>query len=425
MRFFPEESFVKHLLQPKLKDQVVGILGGGQLAMMLAKGASDLGLRPVALAENHRQPVAHSEAELLIGSTSHKADLEKLFTKASLVAYENEFMDESLLAQALGEDPSKLLPSPHVMTRVANKLEQKQLLQDLGIASAPYVLVDAKLPAEPTCQDLRARFPQGFVLKLAKGGYDGKGNLLVPNISGRLTENEASVAKISAFLAMASQIGSPVYAEECIDFKTELALVCAYSIFGQSHYFPLVESRQLEGVCFQVRGPYQAIDGVADQLQSSARNVATKLAQAIGLVGVFAIEFFLTQDNRLLVNEIAPRVHNSAHYSQISMSPDQFQAHWLAILGQPFEISPIYAHYAMLNLLGPKGYSGPIDPPDFSSLQIEAKELVWYHKDHSQAMRKLGHFNLASNDDKLLTANLTLAGEIIREWQKKWGETPI
>jgi 5-(carboxyamino)imidazole ribonucleotide synthase len=417
-----EKKSLKQFLNPTRKGQVVGILGGGQLAMMLAKGAQDLDLHPVALTESHRQPVSQSGAELLLGSTKSKADLEKLFSKASLVVYENEFIDESLLDKALEDCPTQLLPSPKVMSRVANKLQQKQLLMDLGIPSASYTLVVSHASPEGIYLELCQRFPHGFVLKLAKGGYDGKGNLLVRSADGKADSRRSSIEKIAAFMAKAVQVGSPVYAEECVAFKCELALVCAFSMDGHGHFFPLVESQQLEGVCFQVHGPFQSPDGAEKTLQASAQGFATKLAQAIGLVGVFAIEFFLTKDHRLLVNEIAPRVHNSAHFSQLAMSPDQFQAHWLAVLGQSFEISPLYTHFAMLNVLGPKGYSGSIDPPDFSPLQIEAKELVWYHKDESQGMRKLGHFNLASNDATSFAAKLAQASEIITTWQQGWGE---
>jgi 5-(carboxyamino)imidazole ribonucleotide synthase len=359
-------------MQRDLNTEEVGILGGGQLARMLAQSALTLGLKPVIFSEDPRCPAADAASAVV-------SDLTALLARVSVVAFENEFVDCSLLQSAClaaKRDAAKLFkPELATIQTLQDKLAQKNLLERLKIPTAPFVELKSLADLE--------KLKTPMVLKWSKLGYDGKGVMIFD------PKRRASAVP---FCQAALSRGIPVYAEEKINFKRELAVIGVASP-SQFVTYPLVISEQENGVCKRVTGPATAL-GVAKKLEVQAARIARKISHDTGLLGAFGVEFFEDRQGRILVNEIAPRVHNSGHYTQNAFAASQFENHWRALLNLPLYVprSPKNRRFAMLNLLGPEkaslsGSALPLPIPTAST------HLHWYGKLAIRPRRKLGHLN--------------------------------
>ena len=352
----------------------VGILGGGQLALMLSVSAKKLGLKPLCLGPSDCP--AHYASQTT-------EDIQQLLDHSQLLTIENEFLETTGLTN------TKILrPDLQTICMFSNKLEQKRLLSRLGLPTAKYEEKPLNTSSKSWVEHIQLEFPQGAVLKWGKMGYDGLGTCFL---------TEKNIFHAIDFVDQADQRKIPIYAEEMIAFDKELALVTACSINQKDfYYFPLVETIQSGGIC---RSVYKFKDDL--DLSKKAQSYAKKLALASsGLVGVFAIEFFL-KDGKLLINEIAPRVHNSGHWSQ-NTDLSQFEAHWRALLGWPFPKVKYPIYFGMHNILSRKK-----DTYDEKTIldMYGHLSLYWYgKKDKRQPQRrlgrKLGHINFVSEDQK-------------------------
>lgn len=350
----------------------VGILGGGQLALMLSAAAKTLELNPLCLGPSDCP--AH-----YISETTE--DLQKLLSHSEVLAIENEFLkDTSLL------DVKTLKPDLKTIRIFSNKLEQKKLLTQLGLPTAHYIEKSLDISAKDWIGQVQAEFPQGAVIKWGRMGYDGLGTYF---FKGK------DMASAVQFTDQACQRNIPVYAEDMIAFEKELAQVTACSISQKDFYhFPLVETIQAHGIC---RSVYRFEDV---NISQKARSYTEKLASAFsGLVGTYAVEFFL-KNGKLFINEIAPRVHNSGHWSQ-NTTFSQFEAHWRALLGLPFPKVKYPDYFGMHNILS--------KPQGFKEQRMESNmyghlNLYWYGKKNTQTSqhrrRKLGHINFTSDNQK-------------------------
>ena len=350
----------------------VGILGGGQLALMLSVSAKKLGLKPLCLGPSDCP--AHYASQTT-------ENIQELLSYSQLLTIENEFLETKNL-----KDIKALKPDLQAIHTFSNKLEQKKLLSRLELPTAKYKEKPINKPSKSWLENIQLEFPQGAVLKWGKMGYDGLGTYFL---------KKENISDAIDFVDQADQRKIPIYAEEMIAFDKELALVTACSIDQKNfYYFPLVETIQEKGVC---RSVYSFEDSL--NISKDAQSYAKKLALASsGLVGVFAIELFL-KDDRLLINEIAPRVHNSGHWSQ-NMALSQFEAHWRALLGWPFPEVKYPKYFGMHNILS---CQKDIDD-EKTVLDMQGQlSLYWYGKKQSSPRRlgrKLGHINFDSNDKK-------------------------
>ncbi len=352
----------------------VGILGGGQLALMLSASAKKLGLKPLCLGPPDCP--AHYASQTT-------EDIQQLLEHSQLLTIENEFLETTHLT-----DTKILKPNLQAIQIFSNKLEQKRLLSRLKLPTSQYREKPINISSKSWVEHLQLEFPQGAVLKWGKMGYDGLGTYFL---------KEGNISHAIDFVDQADQRKIPIYAEEMIAFDKELALVIACSIHQKDfYYFPLVETIQSKGIC---RSVYRFEDDLG--ISKDAQSYAKKLALASsGLVGVFAIEFFL-KDSKLLINEIAPRVHNSGHWSQ-NTALSQFEAHWRALLGRPFPKVEYPKYFGMHNILSrQKDINNEKTPLDIYG----HLSLYWYGKKDTNSSqrrqgRKLGHINFASNDKK-------------------------
>jgi len=405
---------------------VLGIIGEGQLARMLVEAAERRGISTCVWSSLPHSPVSHLGA----AHCEITASLDSLLTKATVVAFENEFQDTAMLraaAQKVGRDPEQLfIPKLSAIQLLQDKLEQKNICTRLGLPTSRF---SAAPSAFNTSDEAFAwataasrQFPRGFVFKWSRLGYDGKGVLV-------LKEDEnidrADVRQI-AFFEAAISTKALVYVEEYVPFTSECALVSAHHPGPGdpvARYFPLVLTEQTQGICTRARGPMKA--GLSSILEASARKAADALAKDLGLQGVFAIEFFVVPgSNKLWINEIAPRVHNSGHLTQDAFDSSQFDFHVLAALGRLHESTAPKTrtpHYGMLNILGPAAMQNSLPITDaIPSISDSVGRLHWYGKSEVKAGRKLGHINLTAGSIPELDDKFREAEAFVRNLHSHW-----
>lgn len=348
--------------KPGLK---VGLLGGGQLARMLALKGAEMGLEVHVLSEKEDDPAAQVVRHWHQGSPHKAEDLRKFLKQVEFATFESEFYSGDLLAQMQEETGTKILPDPHVMRTLQDRLSQKESLLDKHIPTAPFLALHNK----NDLHDAQKFFKKGFVLKKRLGGYDGNGTFIVRDPKD-----------LSSVFDKTSLSSNDFIAEDFVPFKKEMAVIMARNADGEIVHFPLVETKQTQNRCDWVSGP---------QKHARFEQLVLDLAVYIdGLhyVGVIAFELFDT-GRELLVNEIAPRVHNSGHYSMEALEVDQFTLHWMALLDFPFfEIKAKTPAFAMANLIGTSE-----EEPSLKG-QLTG-HLHWYGKKDNRAGRKMGHVN--------------------------------
>lgn len=395
-------NFLMKKIQKKL-----GILGDGQLAQMLVEAALKIGVKPLLFASHDQAPAALLGCEKVIGKLSDRDTLREFLTQVEVVAFENEFLDTELLKKASEGLHLKFLPPLEVLEQLQDKLNQKRIFEKIKIPTAPWTPLYKHSQEE--IQGVFQKYPAGFVLKWSRMGYDGKGILMVHDL------NVESLSKIQDFIREALQRGAQVYAEEKIDFVQELALVSLRSQSGEMLHYPLVHSEQVSGICKKVWGP-SIYFGIPDSIEKAAQAYAEKMAKALGIVGVFALEMFYTKKSELLVNEAAPRVHNSGHYTQDACKQSQFENHVRALLDMPLGGIESKQCFAMLNLLGLEGH---YNSPSYEVKEEETLFLHWYGKKEIRPLRKVGHLNTVFSNPQSLGEQWKKMENFERVWFQK------
>lgn len=395
-----------------MAQRSIGIVGAGQLAQMLYEASLRLSEKVSfrVLASNPHEPAILRGAPGIVGSAKEASILDKFVDGLDLVLFENEFFPQEFEsfaeAKGLAHKPRFFCPSINTLKIMRNKLSQKQLLQKLSIPSSDFVIWDLRTRDEfyDYCSK---KFQNEFVLKWALGGYDGKGVCISP------TKTEAL-----EFLQKAKANGFPVYAEQKVNFKSEWAVVACRAHSGEIHFYPFVESQQRHGICYEVKGQSQVVAEFGDKF-AELKNHVRKLAENINLVGSFGVEFFLDVQGKFWVNELAPRVHNSGHYTQDAIDDDQFLMHLKACMGLPL-LAPTakIPYWGMFNLLGPANCKTREAAAPALALPSGCA-LHWYDKKQIRAQRKMGHLNwVAANEkDAVHIRNAALAW--IQNWEKE------
>ena len=379
---------------------------------MMADRATAAGVTLNVLAKDASEPAAQVVREPMLGDEKDVATLRAAFSRAKVVTFENEFIDVDLLRRG-GEGTSvRFAPSLDIMARLQDKLQQKQLLQTLSIATAPWEAVSPL-----SFSAAQARWPQGIVLKWAKLGYDGKGTLILPPTTGPGVSPSLDAelqVRFEFFWHAAQQRSVRVFAEQLIPFEREVAMVAVRSAAGDFSHYPLVISEQQHGMCVRVRGPAVHL-GVPAACEAQAAEALRKIADHLGYVGVLACEFFVTREGHMLVNEIAPRVHNTGHYTMDACPVSQFENHLRAVCGQKIVVPKCAAFFAMHNLIGPPGGSRS-DGQRMNWTPGRSLMLHWYGKREIKADRKMGHLNSVAQSEYELIEKEQLMESAAAEW---------
>ena len=354
----------------------LGILGGGQLARMLAMKCHELGVPVAIYSPNKADPAAQVVSEWKQGALEDRERLVQFLKECSVVTFESEFMNAELLNAIAKETKTQVFPSPKLMGALQDRLTQKMLLDRHKLPTSSFHNVKDEKAARLAFRELGG----DVVFKKRRFGYDGNGTFII-----------RSPKELDAFIPTLAKDAHGFIAEKFVAFKRELALVIARSRSGDIARFPFVETLQENSRCLWVKGPIKG----SPKLEKIGRNLEAFLS-SIDYVGVMGIELFETSEG-YLINELAPRVHNSAHYSLDALDLDQFSAHVLAVIGAHFKNPKLLSKgFAMMNLLGQGSH-----PPSWKLPRNVA--LHWYGKLENREGRKMGHYNvLASTPAKAL-----------------------
>ncbi len=353
-----------------LANITVGILGGGQLARMTVEAANALNIKVAILEAEEDSPAGRIAAYEIVGKWSELETLEKLLKACNVVTLENEFVDVDVL-QRLEAGGRPVYPGALTLALIQDKARQKQTLVAAGLPVPAFVAVDT--PGEVVNFGVKYGWP--LVLKARRNGYDGRGNVTLK----RPEDTEEGFQKL----------GWPertLLVEQFIPFVKELAVMVTRGTNGEIALYPVVETVQKNHICHSVTAPAD----ISAEVAVEAKRIARQAIEAIDGVGIFGVELFLTHNNQVLINELAPRPHNSGHYTIEACLTSQFENHLRAILGLPLGATDLIAPAAMVNLLGAN--SGPAIPKGLAqALSVPGANLHIYGKSQARPGRKMGH----------------------------------
>ena len=364
----------------------VGIAGAGQLAQMTVLAAWPLGIR-VAVLGQPGEPATGMAAGMVEGDWKDPDALLRIGAQVGVLTLENEFVDAAFL-MAVEDAGTPVRPHPARMRVVQDKALQKQRLAEEGLPVPRFAVPDSADELEAIGRDLG--WP--LMLKSRHLGYDGYGNALCATLDEAL----------AAYPGLAER-GGGVLVEEFVAFQRELAVMVARRHGGGDAVYPVVETRQHDHVLRELLCPAPVDPGVSHE----AKRVARAAAEAAGGAGVTGVEMFHTDANRILINELAPRPHNSGHHTIEACVTSQFENHLRGILGLPLGPTELIAPgAALVNLLGQR--DGPSDPDITEAAAIGGAHVHLYGKADVRVRRKMGHVTAlgASPEDALDTARL-------------------
>lgn len=362
----------------KDRKTVIGILGGGQLARMSAFQAIRMGFDIAILEKEKDSPAGVLTRNEFVGWVDDKEIFKQFIQTSDVFTLENEFIDSSYLAE-IENQSKKVIPSSKTISLIQDKFIQKSTMEKAGVPVPKFL----KVTSESYYEDISSILGKKFLLKSRKMGYDGYGNATVKNKN----EFETAIKKLTSRHA-------ELYAEEFVNFQKELAIMVVRTK-KEIKCYPVVETIQKNHICHLVIAPAQ----IEKQLSIQAEEIAVHSVEAVKGFGIFGIEMFLDDENKILVNEMAPRPHNSGHYTIEGCITSQFENHIRATLGLPLGSTEMVKPYAvMINLLGKRNDKGIMQNYQ-SVLKDEKVKLHLYGKKNSRIGRKMGHITVVG--DKL------------------------
>ncbi|WP_104106063.1 5-(carboxyamino)imidazole ribonucleotide synthase [Nocardioides sp. 616] len=355
---------------------VLAVIGGGQLARMMAQPAIALGLPLRLLAEAEGVSAAQVIVDQQVGDHRDLATLRSVTQGCSVVTFDHEHVPTEHL-HALAEGGLAVRPGPEALVHAQDKAVMRRRLDELGVPSPRHAVVESVADA--------AAFGFPCVLKTTRGGYDGKGVWVVRDAAGAREAFEA-----------ASAAGVQVLAEELVDFRRELSALVARSPSGQAAAYPVVASTQVDGVCSEVVAPAPDLD---PELAGQAQRIALSIAGALDVTGILAVELFETHDGRVLVNELAMRPHNTGHWTQDGAVTSQFENHLRAVMDLPLgSPSPRARWTVMVNVLGGPHDAGRLYDGLPHVMARDPHLRVHFYGKEWRPGRKVGHVNAYGDD---------------------------
>ncbi len=365
-------------------EKILGIIGGGQLGMMITEAAKKMPehiSRIIVLDPTPNCPAAQVGAEQIVGDFKDKDAIVELANKSDIITYEIESGDSDVLKSV--EKNAEINPSPETLRVIQDKFLQKSFLSENNIPVPEFIKIEN---IDDVKEGLK-NFGYPALLKARRDAYDGRGNFKINS------EDEIKTA-FDYFK------GQKLMLEKFVPFKMEVSVIAARNTKGQIKTFPLVENIHEENILRETIAPARISQIVAKK----AEDIASKTMDVLKGAGVFGIEMFVTQEDEIVINEIAPRVHNSGHHTLQSSETSQFEQHLRAILGLELGSTKLLHPTIMYNILGTKSFQGEYKPLEISEENIFLK---MYGKKISKPMRKLGHFNLIANNDETVEQLLT------------------
>lgn len=359
-------TFLHKVVKP---GATIGLLGGGQLGRMIALAGRAMGYRFVTMDPTIDSPCGQVCDEQVVASFDDVAGARRLAWLSDVITYEFENVDVNV-AEAL--ETTSFVPQGSELLRITqHRIREKSTIQSLGIPVAPFRVIEC-------LEDLRLAVEElglPAVMKTATGGYDGKGQYVI-----RTAED------VEKAYALLSQTGAELIVEQFIKFDKEVSVIAARSLSGELATFPMAENIHRDNILHASIVPARASRNVQKQAEAIARTIAEKL----GVVGLIAVELFVTAEEQVYVNELAPRPHNSGHYTMDACMTSQFEQHVRAICNLPLGSTELSSPVVMVNILGE--HVQPI-LDKVEELPPTCK-LHLYGKSESIAKRKMGHLNV-------------------------------
>ena len=370
----------------------IGILGGGQLGLMLLQAAIDWNLRVHILDPDAEAPCRHLCTQFTQGSLTDYDTVYQFGQTVDVVTIEIEKVNVDAL-EALERDGKKVFPQPSVIRLIQDKRLQKQFYREHNLPTADFILTENRADVARLLTEQPDFFPAFH--KLGRDGYDGRG-----------------VQRISSVADQEKAFDAPGLLEKAVDFDKELAVIVARNERGETQTFPTIEMvfhPELNLVEY-LFAPAQ----ITLEVDQQAQTIARQTADAFGIVGVLAVELFLDKEGNMLINEVAPRPHNSGHQTIRANVTSQFEQHWRAILNYPLGDTAAYQPAAMLNLLGEDGHTGPAVYEGLETLlAMPGVFPFFYGKAITKPFRKMGHVTVMDESlDALRTKVADVKAEI-------------
>lgn len=364
----------------------IGVLGGGQLGRMMAVTARQMGFRIVVLDPSPRCPTAQVADGVVVGTLDDLDAAKHLARQVDVITLDTEHVPANILAALHEITPVR--PGAEVLRTIQDRMVQKQFLDRLGIAQAAWAPVADSVELHAGL----AKVGASAILKVRRAGYDGKGQV-------RLDPGADAVAQLARLR------GEPAVIEEVVPFTREVSVILARGLSGEVRIYPIAENVHRRHILHTTRAPAP----MPDAQRATAEAIAVRIAEALDHVGVLAVEMFELADGRLLVNELAPRTHNSGHYTYGACATSQFEQHVRAVCGLPLGDPRALTGAVMVNLIGDLWSKGP--PPWWHVLARPEARLHLYGKDAPAPGRKMGHIVLLDDDTDraLATAEALIA----------------
>jgi 5-(carboxyamino)imidazole ribonucleotide synthase len=352
----------------------IGIVGGGQLGRMLTEAALPLGFKVTVIDPGQNCPAAQVGAEQIRADFYDAAAIRELAERSDYLTIETEHVNTEIL-QALAAGGQPVNPAPQTVAMIQDKYRQKVFLREAGVPVADFVEVTDEASARQALEVFGGK----MLLKSRLGAYDGRGNALIE--------------KPEDLSAAMRSLGAKLYAEKFVPFVKELAVMVARDGRGRTACYPVTETVHERNICIETFTPA----GVPAAAAKRAEEVALSVAKHLGGAGVFGIEMFLTAAGDILVNEIAPRVHNSGHYTIEACETSQFEQHVRAVSGLSLGSTKLKVPAAvMVNILGE--HDGPTRVQGLDEAQaVPGVTVNLYGKSPTKIDRKMGHITAVAD----------------------------
>ena len=377
-------------------SKILGIIGGGQLGMMITEDAKRMSQhisKVIVLDPTPNCPAAQVGAEQIVGDFKDKNAIQDLSKKSDIITYEIESGDSNVLKSV--EINAEINPSPDTLKTIQDKFLQKTFLSENKIPVAEFIKIES---IEDLHEGLN-KFGYPALLKARRDAYDGRGNYKIDN------PNDVSQA-FDYFQ------GQKLMLEKFIPFKMEVSVIAARNTKGEIKTYPLVENIHEKNILRETIAPAR----VSEEISKKSEKIAQETMSVLKGAGVFGIEMFVTNNDEILINEIAPRVHNSGHHTLQSSETSQFEQHLRAILGLELGSVKLVRPTVMYNILGSEGFEGEYQPIEISEENVFLK---MYGKKISKPQRKLGHANFVANEKESIDDLLKKIGRLKEKFQTR------
>jgi len=383
----------------------VGVIGGGQLAWMMAGAAEALGIELVIQTPHSTDPAVGIASEAIFAPIDDAAATAHLASRCDVITFENEFINLEALTPLAGQGVC-FRPRLEALAPLLDKYDQRCYLEDIGLPQPNFMTLEGEVGKEEFLHSAsfgesinlnELEFP--LVLKARRHGYDGQGTFIIKDAT-----NLQEIWKQLKY--------SPVLLEEFVPFERELAVIVARSLTGDVVVYPVVETQQEEQVCRRVLVPAEISPGVREEIEA----IAHTLLNSLQAVGIFGIELFLTTSGKVLVNEVSPRTHNSGHFTLDACATSQFEQQLRAVTGLPLGSPALNSTGAvMVNLLGYEYSQNDYLDKRQKLANLPGASVHWYGKTESRSGRKLGHVTVLL-DSQHQSEALSKAQEIESLW---------